>query len=101
MVSGVVGLHVDDFLHAGDDHFETKVLPKLLEQFKVGKSELSKFMYTGFSIEQKDDAIILDQEKFVENIKIPTVEASRLLEKEKPLTSEEMTILRRMVGTLN
>ena len=100
-VSGVVGLHVDDFLHAGDDHFETKVLPKLLEQFKVGKSELSKFMYTGFSIEQKDDAIILDQEKFVENIKIPTVEASRLLEKEKPLTSEEMTLLRRMVGTLN
>ena len=61
---GVIGLHVDDFLHCGSKEFERDVTQKLAEIFLMGKIESKSFNYVGFDIEQQDDAIKVDQNKF-------------------------------------
>ena len=101
VLQGIIGLHVDDFIHAGTDFFNKVIMPKVLSIFKVGKSEQSIFMYTGFQLNQERNAITLDQKAYVERVKIPTIEAKRLTELDSELTEEELTTLRQMVGSLN
>ena len=98
---GILGMHVDDFLHAGNKEFNQVILPQVLSAFKVGKSESRTFLYTGFQINQDDKGITLDQTNFVDNINIPTLDATRLLSKNSEMTQEELTLLRRMTGVLN
>ena len=74
---GIIGLHVDDFLHAGSDVFEETVIKEIHKEFLVGKCEKGSFMYTGFSLSQKNDKIILDQSNFVLGLCVPTVDAKR------------------------
>ena len=98
---GIIALHVDDFLHAGSKFFNLKIMPKVLEVFKVGKSESREFMYTGFNLKQEIDGITLDQEGYVKGIEAPELDAKRLKNKEDKLDEDELTLLRRMVGILN
>ena len=98
---GMIGIHVDDFLQGGTEYFNKHIMPEVLKSFKIGKSEIKEFMYTGFNIKQDNSGITLDQSGFVKNIQIPSVEASRLKEKDKEMTQEELSMLRQMVGSLN
>ena len=98
---GLIGLHVDDFLTCGGKMFKMSILPKLLKHFQVGKSESSEFMYTGYKIVQNNSGIKLDQVDYVQNIRVPMLDAERLKQKEQPMEQEELTSYRGMVGTLN
>jgi hypothetical protein len=98
---GLIGIHVDDFIHAGNEMFTLSIIPKVMEIFNVGKNEKGTFMYTGYKIVQTDQGITLDQDKFVENIEINPMEASRKLKKDDKLTSEESSELRKICGTVN
>ena len=42
-VIGMVGVHVDDFIHAGTESFDKYVILPLMEEFKVGKNERGSF----------------------------------------------------------
>lgn len=97
----LIGLHVDDFLHVGNSEFNNVILPIILNNFKVGKSETSSFMYTGFLLEQTREGVTIDQSQYVSNIDIPTLSAERLLEKDAEMSLEELSVLRQMTGTLN
>ena len=101
VLQGFIGLHVDDFIHAGTDFFNKEIMPKVLSIFKVGKSEQNSFMYTGFQLNQERNSITLDQKAYVEKVKIPVIEAKRLLELDSDMTEDELTMLRQMVGSLN
>ena len=61
-----VALHVDDFLHAGEELFKSTVSKKLSEVFKMGKTEEKKFKYVGFNIEQKKNGIIIDMKDYAD-----------------------------------
>ena len=98
---GMIGLHVDDFLSAGNIEFTVSIIPKILSIFQVGKSETRTFLYTGFQIEQKRDGIILDQSDYVSRMELPTLSAERMLAKEAELTDKELTTYRGMVGSSN
>ena len=98
---GFIGLHVDDFLHSGNQYFNKKVLPLVLECFKVGKEEIGNFVYTGFQIAQDKDGITLDQKHYVDNITIPNLEAAKLAKADTDLSEDELTLLRQMVGVIN
>ena len=100
-LEGVIGLHVDDFIHCGTEFFNKKILPQVLETFQMGKSESDSFMYTGFMLNQTKDGITLDQEKYVEKVKIPQIEAKRLSQMDDDMTAEELTLLRQMTGAIN
>ena len=100
-LEGVIGLHVDDFIHCGTEFFNREILPKVLEVFQMGKSESESFMYTGFMLKQTKEGITLDQEKYVEGVRIPQIEAKRLSQVNEDMTKEELTLLRQMTGAIN
>ena len=98
---GIVALHVDDFLHAGDSFFNKEIIPQLLGCFKVGKSEAREFMYTGFFLKQTDQGIRLDQNKYVRNVTIPAIDVRQMKDKEREMNQEELSLLRQMTGVVN
>ena len=97
----VIGLHVDDFLHIGSPEFNRTILPAILKNFKVGKSESCTFMYTGFLLNQENRGVTIDQSQYVNNIEIPTISAERMMNKQDEMTADELTMLRQMTGTIN
>ena len=100
-LEGLIGIHVDDFIHCGTEFFNDTILNKVLSAFKIGKSETNSFMYTGFMLKQDDNGINLDQEKYVEGVTIPKIEAKRLSQTTEKMTSEELTLIRQMTGAIN
>ena len=92
---GIVGLHFDDFIHAGSDSFNDSILYPMLKSFQVGKNEKESFMYTGFYIKQSGDNIVLDQLKYTNSIEeIIEMDPKRIKEKTSDLTESERTDLR-------
>ena len=100
-ISGIIGLHVDDFFHAGDQTFNSSVIQEINTEFKVGKNEKQNFVYTGFVFNQDQDGIRVDQNSYAENVEIKPVSSSRAKDKHAELSEEESTSLRQMAGTLN
>ena len=98
---GCIALHVDDFLHCGTSEFDIIIMDELRKRFLAGKMEEGNFRYVGFDVLQSDEGIILDQSSYLKNIEIPKIDASRLKQKNCPLTTQESTQLRSSVGALN
>ena len=73
----------------------------LHKRFLAGKMEIGNFTYVGFGIEATTNGVIIDQSDYVSDLETYTLPASRALMKNDPLTSEEHTALRAMVGRLN
>ena len=97
-LAGIVGTHVDDFIHAGDKVFENKVMSTIYKSFTVGSSETLNFKYTGFQISQTASEISVDQFEYVEKmiIRSPTEKQ----QKTELLNEEELTMFRSNVGAL-
>ena len=98
---GIVALHVDDFLHAGNTYFYQVILPQLLSSFKVGKAESKEFMYTGFFLKQDKDGVTLDQDNYVKKAKIPDIDSKSITDKKRDMTQDELTLLRQITGMVN
>eukprot|EP00434_Breviolum_minutum_P025492 symbB.v1.2.022525.t1/scaffold1944.1/size145740/2 len=99
-IHGIVGIHVDDGLAAGDDQFRHCI--NLLEsKFSFGSKKESSFQFTGIRIQQKPDSSIeLDQTKYIEDI--PTIEVTRDRRKNAHLevNHDERQSLRGLIGSL-
>ena len=98
---GMIGLHVDDFLHAGTPEFNQQIIIEINKEFKVGKNEKQNFIYTGFVFSQNRNGICLHQNRYTENLEISFINPSRTLCKHSNLSSEEATMLRQAAGALN
>lgn len=95
--SGMVCCHVDDFLHAGDEHLE-KIMVNLRKRFIAGKVEERNFYYIGFRIIQESSALVLGQSRYIENIKNKVIDPKRAKDRQSILTSEEQTEYRQLIG---
>ena len=100
-VAGVIGLHVDDFLHCGNEEFDRVIIDNVSNTFLVGKRERGSFMYTGFSITQDAKRIFVDQNQYMASLDLPEIENNRVIEKKTALNQLEKTKLRKMAGSLN
>ena len=80
--------YVDDFLHAGEEHFDT--YDKLEENFN----------YICFRITQDKNGIRLDQSRYVENIENKAIDPKRALDKHDLLTLAEQTASRQLIGQI-
>ena len=54
----ISGTHVDDFLHAGNEEFNRKVVQKLLQIFQMGKTVSKSFTFVGFDLTQQEDGTV-------------------------------------------
>ena len=97
---GIVCCHVDDFLHADDDYFEG-IISSLRKWFVAGKIEERNFDYIGFRIIQGTGEILLDQSRYVDNIKNKTIHPKSAQDKQDLLTAEEQTKYRQLIGQIN
>jgi hypothetical protein len=100
-IVGIVALHVDDFLFTGTKRFTDVIIPNLLQGLVIGKTEVGTFTYTGLHVTQEQSGIVLDQDEYLANIDIPTLEASRLKDSKSMLKPEEVTVYRQIMGKSN
>ena len=99
-IHGVVGIHVDDGIGAGDAYFQ-QCIAKLEQKFPFGSKKEGCFMFTGIQITQKPDGSIeLDQQKYIEDI--PTIEIPRDRRKfpEALVSEAERQSLRGLIGSV-
>ena len=67
-IHGLVGVHVDDGLGAGDETFSLAI-QQLEKRYPFGSKSVSDFVFTGIHVKQHwDGSITLDQTKYVEDI---------------------------------
>ena len=65
---GMIGVHVDDGLYAGDSHLMEK-LRELSKRFPFGSQKTRDFIFTGLHISQKENGEIhVDQSQYVKEI---------------------------------
>jgi len=57
---GVVGSHIDDFLHAGTMEFDEEVMDRLCSRFLAGRVKANSFKYVEFEVKQNPDFLLLD-----------------------------------------
>jgi hypothetical protein len=101
VLQGIVGTHVDDFLHCGNKEFEENVTKKLAKLFQMGKTASSTFKYVGMEIEQREDfSIKMSQEEYVKEIEMIVIDPGRAKDKENDMTEEEKSTLRKTAGKI-
>ena len=100
---GLAGLHVDDFLLAGDETSQFFVTREkmLNEAFRWGRWNTRDFEFAGSTIKQNDDgSIILNQESYtlrwIEEIEVDKSKAMKT-----PLTPAEISSMRAALGTIS
>ena len=100
---GLAGLHVDDFLLAGDETSQFFVTREkmLNEAFRWGRWNTNDFEFAGSTIKQNDDgSIILNQESYtlrwIEEIEVDKSKAMKT-----PLTPAETSSMRAALGTIS
>ena len=99
-IHGVVGIHVDDGLGAGDQMFDTAIA-KLEQKYPFGSKKETEFIFTGMHVVQQwDGSIELDQTQYVEDIPSIDISRERRLSPETPVTEAERQALRGLVGSI-
>ena len=74
-LGGQVLTHVDDLLHgSGTEEFEERIMKPLKKKFVFGSEEETVFRYVGMGVEQKEGAIIVNQDHYLETIEVPEME---------------------------
>ena len=53
VLQGLVGIHVDDFFHAGTNLFATKIINVLKETFEISQEDETYFDYVGLEIDHE------------------------------------------------
>ena len=101
ILEGVFLVHVDDFIHIGNERFYAQVVCKLRMRFKVGAMSKQVLSYIVLEIDQRLVSIGLSQIKYIATISIQGLPANRKLQKEERLSKEEHCTYRRIVGQLN
>ena len=99
-IHGIVGIHVDDGLGAGDDIFH-QAIEELERRYPFGSKLTTDFTFTGIHVHQKwDGSIELDQCKYVEDIPSIEIPRQRRQEVDQPVTESERQSRRALVGSI-
>ena len=99
-IHGIIGMHVDDGLCAGDKVFD-QVLQKLEAKFPFGSKREKEFTFTGIQIKQDGDGRIhLNQKDYVENIDPICINRDRRKKDSMLINDEERQGMRGLIGSL-
>ena len=92
-------LHVDDFMVAGNDVFLKLVEKKLKKRFTFGKIECRNFKFTGLSIRDTEEGIMVDQNEYIQSLK--PIKIDKLANKNEKLPKEKFSEYRALTGQLS
>ena len=67
-LSGLIAIHVDDFLWSGDEFFSDNIIPKLSKIFTIGKASKNVSRYLGLDLHQNKELITLDQIHYINSL---------------------------------
>lgn len=99
-IDGILGVHVDDGLCAGNSRFEA-VIAQLEAKFPFGSKRKADFTFTGIHIHQESNGTIhLDQENYVNEIGVIHIDRDRRKKENTPITESERQSMRGLVGSL-
>ena len=99
-IHGLIGIHVDDGLAAGDEVFN-KAVKQLETKYPFGSKKQQSFVFTGVSIHQNADySIDLSQEKYIEDIPSISIDRSRRQNPTNSVTEKERQDLRGLIGSV-
>ena len=99
-IDGILGVHVDDGLCAGNSRFEA-VIAQLEAKFPFGSKRKADFTFTGIHIHQENNGTIhLDQENYVNEIGVIHIDRDRRKKENTPITESERQSMRGLVGSL-
>ena len=98
--SGILGVHVDDGLCGGDEHFQAAI-HELEKKFPFGAKKSQQFVFTGIEMNQLNDhSIVMSQEKYITKINPIHIQPERKAQLELPVTERERQDLRALIGSL-
>ncbi len=100
-LSGLLMMHVDDFLWSGTIRFQSAVIEKIHQTFQIGKQAHGVFRYIGLEIRHQNGEIMMDQVSYVESLSTIPISSSRASQKMASLTKEETTELRSIIGQIS
>eukprot|EP00435_Cladocopium_sp_Y103_P009870 s2832_g2.t1 len=97
---GILGLHVDDGLCAGNSRFQEKL--DLLEQkYPFGSKRTGEFTFTGIDMMQTPEGTIhLSQSKYIRAIEPIKLSTERRKQLDQPVTEDERQQLRALIGSI-
>ena len=99
-LAGVLGVHVDDGIGAGNELFEQKI-QELERKFKFGSHKTTAFTFTGVEITQRGDhSIHMSQSQYIRKINSINIDINRKTQHEAPVTEKERLALRGIIGSL-
>lgn len=97
-MGGLFIIHVDDFIWAGTDGFQERVVDKLCTKFKIGKKAEGAFKYI---VRHLDEHIALDQHSYIGSLQKIPITSVRSSQNEDYLSHSEIQQLRRSSGQIN
>ena len=99
-LEGILVIHVDDVMFAGNDNFMREVINPFKRKFKISKEEQSCFKYVGIDMRQLPGDITLGQPEYVEGMKLELLSRDLTKDRNRLASQEETTIFRKAVETL-
>ena len=100
---GIYGVHVDDSATGGDGEKYNCAIEALRQRFEFRKWRIGDGDFCGAHYKQDPTShdITMSQEGFVEKLRPLRLSRTRLLQKDAPLTTDEIRCLRAINGGLN
>lgn len=100
-IHGVLGVHVDDLLGGGDEHWR-KAMDWLKKELEFGAWETRKFIFRGRQLEQSADnsSISISMSHYANTIKSVSIPKELRTKAEEPLNADLHSQYRGLVGAL-
>ena len=101
---GIIALHVDDFLHIGEDVFKEKVIGYIRRTFMAGETHSGDFSFLGLDITQDSSfatSLNISQHTYINELKPVHIPSPRSKEKNDSLSRPEQKQYMKIVGQLN
>lgn len=81
-------MHVDDFVYCGTGEWLKDVAEGIMKIFKISKSAQGCFRYIGLNVVQTSDAIYIDQDVYIDDLKRVKINPERALQKDEALNKD-------------
>ena len=100
-LAGLLCVHVDDILYAGNQTFEEKVVHALKDKISIGSKEVGTFKYIGVNVVQDEVSLKLHQNDYIDSLEAVKISKERSTRRSDYLGDHEMEQFRAVVGQLN